>query len=261
MFEIFSLLFFLGLICVFIVSASHYSKGHGGGHSVSSGGWIFRSGIEALSNREGFRLFRNVILKTPDGTTEVDYIAVSPYGIFVIETKDFSGWIFGDPKQKKWTQSLKSSYSGWGFYSKNTFRFQNPLHQNYKHVKAVESFLRVNSCFVYNVVVFTGGSTFKTDMPRNVMNSEDFIPYIESFTSKVLPDEGVEEFCQKLREHVSISNAAHVSNIRKNMDNPICPRCGKAMVIRTARQGKSAGLQFWGCVNYPECKMIKNLVK
>lgn len=36
--------------------------------------------------------------------------------------------------------------------------------------------------------------------------------------------------------------------------DPMCPRCGVAMVIRTARQGSNAGKNFYGCKNYPRCK-------
>ncbi len=37
---------------------------------------------------------------------------------------------------------------------------------------------------------------------------------------------------------------------------PLCPDCGKAMVLRTAQKGKNAGKQFWGCSAYPDCKGI-----
>lgn len=37
---------------------------------------------------------------------------------------------------------------------------------------------------------------------------------------------------------------------------PVCPTCGKAMVLRTAQSGRNAGKQFWGCTGYPECKGI-----
>ena len=40
---------------------------------------------------------------------------------------------------------------------------------------------------------------------------------------------------------------------------PACPRCAKAMVLRTAKSGKNAGQQFWGCSGYPECKGVVNL--
>ncbi|MBM3881211.1 MAG: four helix bundle protein [Verrucomicrobia bacterium] len=35
---------------------------------------------------------------------------------------------------------------------------------------------------------------------------------------------------------------------------PRCPQCGKPMALRTAKTGKNAGRQFWGCTGYPECK-------
>ncbi len=34
---------------------------------------------------------------------------------------------------------------------------------------------------------------------------------------------------------------------------PDCPKCGSATVLRTAKQGKHAGSQFWGCTTYPNC--------
>ena len=38
---------------------------------------------------------------------------------------------------------------------------------------------------------------------------------------------------------------------------PTCPKCGSAMVLRTARRGDRAGQQFYGCVNYPKCRGIR----
>ena len=35
---------------------------------------------------------------------------------------------------------------------------------------------------------------------------------------------------------------------------PICPKCGIAMVMRTARTGPNAGKNFYGCPNYPKCR-------
>ena len=36
--------------------------------------------------------------------------------------------------------------------------------------------------------------------------------------------------------------------------SPECPRCGASMQLRTARQGASAGSNFWGCTTYPKCR-------
>ena len=53
-----------------------------------------------------YHLIKNVTLPTEDGTTQIDHILVSKYGIFVIETKNMKGWIFGSPNQKQWTQKI-----------------------------------------------------------------------------------------------------------------------------------------------------------
>lgn len=57
-------------------------------------------------DKQTYRRLHNVTLDTPDGTTQIDYVILSPYGIFVLETKNMSGWIFGSEKQAQWTQKL-----------------------------------------------------------------------------------------------------------------------------------------------------------
>ena len=66
------------------------------------------------------------------------------------------GWIFGSANQKQWTQQI----------FKHKSKFQNPLHQNYKHVKTLEDLLLIGSNAkndsVFSVIIFIGDSTFKT---------------------------------------------------------------------------------------------------
>ena len=64
-----------------------------------------------------YTLFKNVTLPTEDGSTQIDHVIVSRYGVFVIETKNMKGWIFGSPQQKIWTQKIY----------RHTSKFQNPL--------------------------------------------------------------------------------------------------------------------------------------
>lgn len=40
---------------------------------------------------------------------------------------------------------------------------------------------------------------------------------------------------------------------------PVCPACGKPMVLRTAKSGKNEGKQFWGCTGYPDCKGVVSI--
>lgn len=75
--------------------------------------------------KDRYHLIKNVTLPTEDGTTQIDYIIVSEYGVSVVETKNMKGWIFGKAKQRQWAQKIYR-------YSQ---KLQNPLNQNYKHVK------------------------------------------------------------------------------------------------------------------------------
>lgn len=47
---------------------------------------------------------------------------------------------------------------------------------------------------------------------------------------------------------------ARASDRSDSSDTPLCPKCGKPMRRRTARQGPHAGQSFWGCTGYPDCK-------
>lgn len=106
-----------------------------------------------------YHLMNHVTLEMDDGTTQIDHILVSRFGVFVIETKDHKGWIFADPRQAKWTQVL--------YHLK--FKFQNPIFQNNRHVRAVQDcldFLPPDA--IESVVVFTGEAEFKTEVPQGV---------------------------------------------------------------------------------------------
>ena len=62
-------------------------------------GWIgekmTRIAIFLSLDKKIYQRFHDVIINSPDGTTQLDHVIISPYGIFVIETKNMSGWIFG----------------------------------------------------------------------------------------------------------------------------------------------------------------------
>jgi hypothetical protein len=207
-------------------------------------------------DKESYRRLHNVTLVTRDGTTQIDHVIVSPFGVFVIETKNMAGWIFGGEKQAQWTQRL---------YRK-TFRFQNPLRQNYKHVKAVEEMLDVPPGTVHSVVAFMGDSVFKTPMPENVAHGIGYIRYIKRFTHPVFTTDQVQSFIDDLEsgrlKPGLQTHREHVANLEKRADpgaDRICPACGSAMIIRTVSRGNRAGQQFWGCTSYPKCRVMQEL--
>lgn len=234
----------IGWIC-----GSRWAKGHLGEWRIRFVSWV------AL-NRNIYHRLDNVMLRTPDGATQIDHIFVSRFGVFVLETKNMQGWIFGNEEDAKWTQKIY----------RNTFRFQNPLRQNFKHVKAVEQALQIPPETIHSIVAFVGNSTFKTKMPQNVTSVLGFISYVKSFQRQVFTEEQVARLLNEIEvkrlksEH--ILNIKHVHNL-KQRSNPKasrrCPKCGSPLVIRTAKQGAGVGRQFWGCSAYPKCRFTQNI--
>jgi hypothetical protein len=125
-----------------------------------------------------YHLMNHVTLQLDDGTTQVDHILVSRFGVFVIETKDYKGWIFADPNRAKWTQVL--------FNVK--FKFQNPIFQNNRHVRAVQDrldFLPPDA--IKSNVVFTGEAVFKTGVPQGVfLTISAFMDYLRRQNIEVM---------------------------------------------------------------------------
>ena len=206
--------------------------------------------------KEIYHPIHNVTLQTVDGTTQIDHIFVSRYGIFVVETKNMKGWIFGNEKQAEWTQKI----------FKNNFKFQNPLRQNYKHTKALEAALNVPPGVIHSVIVFVGDCTFKTKMPANVTQGGKYISYIKSFKELVLTQPQVLEVVEQIRsgrlEPSRKTSREHVQRLKSRSDpfaERKCPKCGSKMVLRTTKRGPNAGDQFWGCSAYPKCRMVQKI--
>ncbi|NWB89221.1 nuclease-related domain-containing protein [Pseudomonas gingeri] len=207
-------------------------------------------------DKQTYRRLHNVTLSTPDGTTQIDHVFLSPYGIFVLETKNMRGWIFGSEQQPQWTQKLY----------KRTFKFQNPLRQNYKHLKALEATLGVSAAHLHSVITFIGGSTFKTQMPTNVTQGIGFIRYIKSFQQRVFSEAEVDALMLALQTSRRAPSLAthreHVQNLKRRSDPNAerqCPKCGNKLVIRTVNSGTKAGQQFWGCSKFPKCRVRQGL--
>lgn len=248
----------LGLVVVLplvkIVTQSARVKGMIGEGIVNTLLWI------GLTKRNYHRI-KDVTLPTLDGTTQVDHVVVSACGVFVIETKHMSGWIFGSAHQKQWTQTLY----------KHSFTFQNPLHQNYAHTKALGHALGLSPHVMHSIVVFTGSSRFKTPVPENVLHPSQCIPYIKSKQSEILTPDEVSIIVERIQSQRLVrgraTNTKHIEHVTakvkaKTAPAPaegsvkFCPRCSSKMVIRKTKKGPHAGRTFWGCSTFPRCRQI-----
>ncbi|HAC86492.1 MAG TPA: nuclease [Gammaproteobacteria bacterium] len=238
------------LIPFFLVAAvikSPWFKGKAGETVVNLAAKLFL-------DKSCYHLIKNVTLPTEDGTAQIDHVIVSRYGVFVVETKNMKGWIFGNAKQRQWTQKI----------FKHSQKFQNPLHQNYKNVKTLQSLLDLDDEQVFSVVVFVGDSTFKTAMPENVTHCGGYVCYIKAQTEQRLSDVEVQKVIEAIesgrlaatfrnhRKHV-----AHVKEIvAKKRSEPRCPKCRGEMVKRTVKRGENIGKDFCGCKAFPKCRGI-----
>ena len=201
-----------------------------------------------------YRVHEHVTLPTPDGTTQIDLLILSRYGIFVIEVKDYKGWIFGGEKQRQWTHVR----------FRKKYKFQNPLDQNYKHTQAVQQCLGLDESVVHSVVNFSNYGDFKSPMPAKVTRGPAFTKYIKTFTDVLLTEEEVLEIENRLESTMLArgrttdqQHLAHVEAIQQGPGSVPCPSCGGQMVQRTARKGKNAGNTFWGCSNFPHCRFTR----
>jgi hypothetical protein len=157
-----------------------------------------------------YYLMNHITIQLADGTTQVDHILVTRFGVFVIETKDYKGWIFANAKQTSWTQVL----------FKWKFRFQNPIFQNLRHVRAVQELLDfLPPGIIKSVVVFTGEAEFKTEVPPGVFSLSGFVDYIHEQTVEVMSLNRV-QFCVGRLETARLAitgetDIEHIQNLER----------------------------------------------
>lgn len=157
-----------------------------------------------------YRHFSNLIIPAPNGTTQIDNIVVSPFGVFVIEAKYFQGWIFGGAKQEKWTHTLSRF---------EKYAFPNPIRQNYGHIKALARLLRQPESRFHSVIVFAHRNCqLKTELPANVCLQHNFIEYIQGFTKNIVDDAALARMNTILQQPewqaTEDKKAAHVERLK-----------------------------------------------
>ncbi len=161
-----------------------------------------------------YHLMNHVTLQLNDGTTQIDHILISRFGVFVIETKDYRGWIFANANRSNWTQVL--------FRSK--FRFQNPILQNNRHVRAVQHHLDfLPRDAIKPVVVFTGEAEFRTETPGGVFSTVKFIHYLREQTEEIMSLNRM-QFCVGRLETARLAisgetDVEHVENLNRRHRN------------------------------------------
>jgi hypothetical protein len=193
----------------------------------------------------------NVTIKTRRGTTQIDHVIISRYGVFVVETKNMSGWIFGREFDPFWTKISRG----------HKRQFQNPLHQNESHIRALSNLARIPPEKIHSVVVFWGDCSLRTKMPPNVLTG-GYVAYVKSKRQVLFTEAEVKLIAATIKAEMLPKTRAthlkHVDQLRQRFENATtCGLCGRPLVLRTARSGSNAGNQFLGCSRYPSCRYVR----
>lgn len=158
-----------------------------------------------------YSILHNIMLKTKKGTTQIDYVVVSCYGLFIIEVKNYTGWITGSEYKKEWTQTI--------YKVKN--KFMNPFHQNYGHVKNIQGLLNDETIPVYSIVAFSDDAEIKFDIKKNTLVywSELYDTILEMSKKEVMNKDKMREIVKLINENNIDSPEArkeHIENINNN---------------------------------------------
>ena len=152
-------------------------------------------------------IFHDLYLQKRNGEfSQIDIVVATPQGLLAIEVKDYSGWLFGNEKQRYWTQVLN--------YGKEKYRFYNPIMQNAGHIKALrEQSEQFTHLPLFNVVLFAGNCTLKN---VNYWAENTFVGYISDI-SYVL--ENISKF--RLAQYTDKREVARV--LRRAVENGNVP--------------------------------------
>lgn len=169
--------------------------------------------LKTMLNKNSYHIFKNILIPTSDeGTTQIDHVVVSGYGIFVIETKNMKGWIYGGKDDITWTQVL----------SKQKFTFQNPLMQNYKHIKILSTLLNIPENKFHSLIFFTGDCKFATNKPDNVL-FKNYTSFIKNKTDEIISENEVISIIKNIESNkipitfkTKKKHVRHVKDIREN---------------------------------------------
>ncbi len=213
------------------------------------------SSVLFFLNKSKYKVLNDVILKSGGYTTQIDHIVISDFGIFVIETKNYKGWIVGSENAEFWTQVI---------YRRKE-KLYNPIRQNFGHIKALKNCLHEYPNVVYkSIIVFPSKADIKVNTTTDVIYLQNLLETIRKYSQINLSETDKENIYNK----ISSLNLAETFNKRKHVkaikqriqkrENAInankCPRCGNDLIMRNGKYGN-----FLGCKSYPYCKFLRNV--
>ncbi len=231
--------------------------------------------------KSGAKFLFNAYIPRENGeTNEIDVLMICSNGIFVFESKNYSGWIFGSENQKNWYQTLPA---GRGKSRKESF--YNPIMQNRTHIKYLKNLLDMQVP-INSIIVFSDRCTLKsiqtTSSDVKVINRYNICRVVTDICAQtvisILSQQQIVELYNKIYPYTQVSEntkTQHIHNIQNKKKIEVmstdenvaesqklqCPKCGAELTLRTAKRGANIGNKFYGCSNYPKCRYIQEITK
>lgn len=189
-------------------------------------------------------------------TSELDLVMLHEKGIYVFESKNYSGWIFGSVDQAKWTSRFKNGHKEYFF---------NPINQNRSHIRALAAYLQLPEDVFRSFIVFSDKCELK-NVPykgegylvcqwfrlegRVRLDFADREPVFDKAAYEAVKAR-LDVLAQASTEE---AKRAHVREVKAVTKGKKCPYCGRDLV---ERKNKSNGQSFIGCSGFPKCRYTR----
>lgn len=164
-----------------------------------------------LLDKSEYKIINNIVLKYGNYTTQIDHIVISDFGIFVIETKNYKGWILGYENSEYWTQVI--------FRRKE--KFYNPIRQNLSHIRALKNCLCEFTNIEYkSIIAFSTNADIKVNTTTDVVYSNKLNPTIKKYSKINLTQKEKEEIFQKINEqnlYKTYDKKQHIKSIKEKL--------------------------------------------
>lgn len=186
----------------------------------------------------------------PSKVSQIDHIILTRYFIAAIETKNYSGYLFGKDSDNNWTQVLAGGHTKNAFYS--------PVKQNQTHMYRLNDLLEFKHGVVDSYVCILGADI--SHLQSNIaFNLKGLYKHLKKQNIQKFSDKEVswyKEILIRYKDNPIETKDEHIKKIKKmqnDVEHNVCPRCGGNLVLKTSKNGN----KFYGCSNYPRCKFIK----
>ena len=159
--------------------------------------------------KDKYKVYDNVMLNTKRGSTQIDHVIVSIYGIFVVETKNYKGLIADSKYGEHWVQ----------YVCGRKYSFYNPVRQNYGHIKALQEILNLPQNKFISVVVFLHKCDIEGDAVRSVIHPSQLINFIELHKETKISEMDMYYYTSIIEQNMQHGLGAKVKHVINTQSN------------------------------------------